>query len=61
MYKATIEVLLDVANEAEAADCMAEALRPLLREFNEGSCIVDWRYDPRTGHNPAPHDSLDLE
>jgi hypothetical protein len=44
LYKATIQILVDVIDEAEACDCIAEAMRPLLREFSPDSAVVDWRY-----------------
>ena len=43
-YKSTIEILVDVENEAEACDCIAESLRSLLANFNDGSSVIDWRY-----------------
>jgi len=44
LYKATIEILVDVANEIEACDCLSEALRPLLKIYEPQSSIVDWAY-----------------
>lgn len=54
-YKATVEILLEVDSEGEACDAVAEAMRPLLREFTPAdqpsSCWIDWRY--AEGH-PIP-------
>lgn len=45
IYKATVEVFVAVNSEGEACDAIAEALRPLLREFaGPESCWIDWRY-----------------
>lgn len=53
LYKATIEILVDVDGEGEACDCIAESLRPLLREYDPQSSMIDWRY---AGHGgPDPH------
>lgn len=47
LFKATIEILLDVETEAEACDALSEGLRPLLRNFAkrpEQTAFIDWRY-----------------
>jgi hypothetical protein len=45
MFKATIEIFMDVENEGEACDAIAETLRPLLQEFSgPNSCFVDWQF-----------------
>lgn len=44
LFKATIELLINVDREAEACDCIAESLRELLREFSPGSPLIDWRW-----------------
>lgn len=45
IFKATIEIILDVPGEGDACDAIAEAMRPLLREFaGAESCLIDWRY-----------------
>lgn len=58
-HKVTIEVLLDVGDDADAygnaCDAVSEAIRPMLREFSPRSSWIDWRYadnDP----GPSPHD-----
>lgn len=59
-FKATIDVLVEAASEAEACDCIAETLRPHLREFSPGSSLIDWRYAGRNG-DPEPHDGSGFE
>ncbi len=59
-YKATIDVLVDVADEAEACDCIAEALRPLLLRFMPGSSVIDWRYSDAASM-PEPDTGADFE
>jgi hypothetical protein len=51
-YKAVIEVLVNVEDEAEACDAISEALRPILRTFEPASCWIDWRYH---NSNSVPH------
>lgn len=47
IYKASIVLLVDVDGEGEACDCIAEALRPLLRRYTPASSVVEWSYgDP---------------
>jgi hypothetical protein len=59
-YKATIEILVDVETEAEACDCLSETLRPLLREFEPQSSVIDWRY--HGSHSiPVPDTGKDFE
>ncbi|OBZ97482.1 hypothetical protein ADU59_00180 (plasmid) [Pararhizobium polonicum] len=60
LFKATIELLINVDREAEACDCIAESLRELLREFSPGSPLIDWRY-AGAGGEPAPHDGRGFE
>lgn len=60
LFKATIELLLDVDREAGACDCIAETLRELLREFSPGSPLIDWRYAGADGE-PAPHNGRGFE
>lgn len=68
-YIATIQVLVAADSEGEACDAMAEAIRPILRDFCPESSWIDWRYaayDP-AGCNlpgatlPAEHDGTDFE
>jgi len=59
LYKATIQILVDVNDEPEACDCIAETMRPLLREFSRDSAIVDWRYD--SDGEPIPDDGRGFE
>ena len=44
LYKATIDVLVETDSEIEAADCIAEAMRPILRNFAPTSSVIDWKY-----------------
>jgi hypothetical protein len=54
LFKASIEVLLDAEDEGQACDALAEAIRPILREYSTPeSCWIDWRY--------SPDDSLPVE
>jgi len=64
---ATIQLLVEAGSEVEAADGVAEAMRPLLRRYQDyspyESCILDWRYaayDPNWARNAAladgPHE-----
>ena len=44
-FKATIQVLVECADQSEACDAIGEAIRPMLQEFSkEPSAWVDWRY-----------------
>jgi len=45
-YLATIDLLLDVDNETDAADAVSELMRPLVRAYvpHSTSCLVDWCY-----------------
>lgn len=43
-YKATIEILVEVEGYGEACDCLSEALRPILKNFEPNSSVIDWRY-----------------
>lgn len=60
-YKVTIEVLVEVDQEVEACDAIAEGLRPILREFSNvvDSAWIDWRY--ASGGDPEPHDGEGFE
>lgn len=40
----TICILLEVEDESEAMDAVAETMRPLLKTHNERSCIRDWQW-----------------
>ena len=44
---ATIEVLVDASDDAEASDALSETMREHLRVFVPSSSIVDWRYSPQ--------------
>lgn len=57
---ATIEILVDTSDEADAADCIAEAMRPMLREFAPGSSVIDWRYADAAS-DPQSHDGTGFE
>jgi len=57
-FKATIEILVDVDDTNEACDCIAETLRPHLKEFSEtgyDTAVIDWRYAPN--HSMPVEDS----
>ena len=41
-YVVTVKLLLDVADDAEAADATNEILRGAQRDFSENSCLVDY-------------------
>jgi hypothetical protein len=43
-YIATIDILLDVDTETDAADAISEIMRPIMRQNNAASCLVDWCY-----------------
>jgi hypothetical protein len=60
LFKATLELLVDVDCETEACDCIAETLREKLREFSPGSPLIDWRYAGVDGE-PSPHDGHGFE
>ncbi|MEM9524064.1 MAG: hypothetical protein AAF982_08740 [Pseudomonadota bacterium] len=59
-YKATVEILVDVKDEGEACDCIAETLRPHLKEFESTSSMIDWRYSDQNSF-PAPDDGANFE
>lgn len=47
-YMANISILMDVETEAEAMDCIAETMRPLMRNYATipaNTSIVDWMYN----------------
>jgi hypothetical protein len=46
IFKATIEVFVDVESDAEAADAISETMREHLRRYAPLSCVVDWNYAP---------------
>lgn len=56
-YKAQIEILIEVDDEASACDALCETLRPLLKTFDPASSIIDWRY--ADDHNVPVPDSGD--
>ncbi|CAN7631561.1 MULTISPECIES: hypothetical protein [Rhizobium/Agrobacterium group] len=60
LFKATLELLVDVDCETEASDCIAETLREQLRKFSPGSRLIDWRYAGVDGE-PVPHDGRGFE
>ncbi len=61
LFKATIEVLYEAGNEAEACDAIAEPMRGLLREFGgDAAPFIDWRYAGPEG-NPTPNDGEGFE
>lgn len=44
-YIATVELLLDVVDESQAADAVGEILRGTTRKFaGPTSCVLDWRH-----------------
>lgn len=59
LYKATVQILVDVKDDTEACDCIAEMMRPLLREFSPGSDVIDWCYD--SAGAPIPDDGRGFE
>lgn len=42
-YITTVQLLLDVGSEAEAADAVGEILREQQRHFTPSSCLLDYR------------------
>lgn len=49
IYKATVEIYVEVEDEVEVSDAIAESLRPHLPRYAENpedTCWVDWRYSP---------------
>ena len=46
IYKATINLYLDVPSEGDACDAIAETMRPLLKRYEPDSYFLDWRYNP---------------
>ena len=60
MWKATVELYLDVQSEAEACDAVAEMLRPMLRHYDPSSCLVDWNHARQYG-TPSPTPASDDE
>jgi hypothetical protein len=49
-YVANVRLVVDVESEAEAADAVAEMLRPMLRKYEPNSCFLDWSYDESHGN-----------
>lgn len=49
IYKATVELYIDVENEAAACDAVSELLSCNLQAYvGAGSCFIDWRHiDPK--------------
>ena len=44
-FKATIEILLDAEDEAQACDALSEGIRSMLRDFSSPESLwIDWRY-----------------
>lgn len=46
IFKATIDVYVDVDSEPEACDAIAETLSDHLRKYTPESCWIDWSYRP---------------
>ncbi len=42
--EAVIKILIETNSQAEAMDCISEALRPLLNVYNAQSSVIDWQY-----------------
>lgn len=62
-YKATIELLIEADDEAEACDAISEGLRGMLKEFSaepDQTAFVDWKYINTAGM-PEPHDGSGFE
>lgn len=62
-YRAVIEVLIDVQDEGEACDAIAEAVRPMLKQYADdpsATCWIDWHYAP-THPLPTQHDGTGFE
>jgi len=43
-YVATIDILIDVETETEAADAVASAIHRLMRTYDNQSCFRDWMW-----------------
>lgn len=43
LYRATIEILVSADSESEAADLVAETLRPQVKAYG-GEFLEDWQY-----------------
>ena len=50
IYKATIDVFVDVEEESEAADAIAETLREILQRNEPMSSLIDWHYNKFHSH-----------
>jgi len=50
IYKAQVCLFIEVENDAEACDAVAEMLRDHIRRFAPESCLVDWRYSTELSH-----------
>lgn len=55
LYIATVELLLDVDSESEAADAVNEILREQQNDFAMDSCLVDYAHGP-TINTQRPYD-----
>lgn len=58
-FLANIDILVSVDHEAEACDCIAEAMRDLLKRYSPESSIIDWRYSGTIV--PEPHSGEGFE
>lgn len=61
LFKATVELFVDVEDHSQACDAVAEMLRPLIRAWNEDSCLIDWQYPPNTPRLARPDEIEELE
>lgn len=59
-YLVKIDVLVEVDEQIEACDAIAETMRPNLREFAPHSSIIDWRYSEECSV-PVEHDGSGFE
>jgi hypothetical protein len=60
-YIAHVRLVVDTGNEAEAADAVAEMLRPMMRCYAPESCLVDWLYDQHAEPDLHRADPEDVE
>lgn len=61
-FVATLRVLVEAADQAEACDLLNETFRPLLQEFCENpaeAALVDWGFTTPDG--PTEASDADLE
>jgi hypothetical protein len=55
VYVARIYIAVEADSHAEACDAVSEALRPLLREHEPESSVLDWHYtDNDDGNTSSP-------